>query len=79
MTAISDLGAQPPAILATGTRPEPADASPGSASCWLCSTRQRTVLMVADGGPACENVRWYCRAVDRCTARWTEHGAILPS
>ena len=47
--------------------------------CWLCGTRQPTSLMVADGGSGCPDIRWYCQAIDRCTARWTEQRAIRRS
>ncbi|MGH3274767.1 MAG: hypothetical protein ACRDNZ_10680 [Streptosporangiaceae bacterium] len=46
-------------------------AEQGVASCWLCGTQQPIALMVADGGPACTDVRWYCRDTQRCTWRWT--------
>ena len=42
-------------------------------SCWLCGTRLSAALMVADGGPACADVRWFCRVVQRCIERWTSH------
>jgi hypothetical protein len=47
--------------------------SPGqpTASCWLCGTQQPTSLMVADGGPTCPDVRWYCADSQQCTWRWT--------
>jgi hypothetical protein len=33
--------------------------------------------MVADGGSACHDVRWYCRDTGGCTQRWTSHSARL--
>ncbi|HEY5356122.1 MAG TPA: hypothetical protein VIJ82_00235 [Streptosporangiaceae bacterium] len=44
---------------------------PAVASCWLCGVRLSTALMVADGGPACQDVRWYCQDTQHCTWRWT--------
>jgi hypothetical protein len=75
MTAISDT----PLDLAGGAQQPPPDAEAGKASCWLCGLRQPTARMVADGGPGCADVRWFCQAIARCTARWTEHGAIRPA
>jgi hypothetical protein len=31
--------------------------------------------MVADGGSACADIRWYCRDMRACTERWTAHPA----
>jgi hypothetical protein len=31
--------------------------------------------MVADGGSACPDLRWYCRDTAGCTERWTSHPA----
>jgi hypothetical protein len=60
----------------TATRQySPPPAEHGSASCWLCGTHQPTSLMVADGGQACADVRWYCRDTQRCTWRWTGQSA----
>jgi hypothetical protein len=44
-------------------------------TCWLCGIRQRADLMVADGGSACDNVRWYCGDTRACTERWTRRSA----
>jgi hypothetical protein len=44
---------------------------PGTASCWLCGASLPTSAMVADGGPACSDVRWYCQDAQQCTWRWT--------
>jgi hypothetical protein len=33
--------------------------------------RLPAALMVPDGGSACADVRWYCRDLRACTARWT--------
>src|SRR5205814_2330800 len=45
----------------------------GSATerCWLCGARLATYLLMADGGSACADVRWYCRDARACTSRWT--------
>ena len=43
-------------------------------SCWLCGTRLQDNQMVADGGSACSDVRWYCRDTRACTERWTTAG-----
>jgi hypothetical protein len=75
MTVISETLVSPP----SGPEQEPLDAARGSAWCWLCGTRQPTSFMIADGGSGCSDIRWYCQAIDRCTARWTEHRAIRRS
>jgi hypothetical protein len=45
----------------------------GSATerCWLCGAHLATYLLMADGGSACADVRWYCRDARACTSRWT--------
>jgi hypothetical protein len=45
----------------------------GSATerCWLCGARLATYMLMADGGSACPDVRWYCRDTRACTSRWT--------
>lgn len=43
----------------------------GVQSCWMCGTRLPTSSMVADGGSACTDVRWYCQDTRGCTERWT--------
>jgi hypothetical protein len=40
-------------------------------SCWMCGIRLRADQMVADGGSACPDVRWYCLDTRGCTQRWT--------
>ena len=45
--------------------------SAGVQSCWMCGTRMPTSSMVADGGSACSDVRWYCQDTRSCTERWT--------
>jgi len=40
-------------------------------SCWMCGIRLRVDQLVADGGSACPDVRWYCRDMRGCTQRWT--------
>ncbi|MFY9934051.1 MAG: hypothetical protein WAK82_39195 [Streptosporangiaceae bacterium] len=44
---------------------------PETVSCSLCGTTHPAGLMVADGGAACADVRWYCTDVLACTQRWT--------
>jgi len=54
----------------------PAQAAPTMIkSCWICGIRQPVERMVADGGSACADVRWYCRDMRACTERWTSHPA----
>jgi len=54
----------------------PAPAGPAAVeSCWLCGIRLPAGQMVADGGSACANVRWYCRDTEGCTQRWTANWA----
>jgi hypothetical protein len=45
--------------------------SPDVMSCWLCGIRSPAAQMMPDGGPACGDVRWYCRDLRGCTERWT--------
>lgn len=40
-------------------------------SCWMCGIRLSADHMMADGGSACDDVRWYCRDTRACTERWT--------
>jgi hypothetical protein len=40
-------------------------------SCWMCGIGLSAGQMVADGGSACADVRWYCRDTRGCTERWT--------
>lgn len=47
-------------------------AGPGAVqSCWLCGIRLPADHMMADGGSACPDVRWYCLDKRACTERWT--------
>ena len=46
-------------------------ANPAVQSCWLCGTRLPAREMVADGGSACADLRWYCADTRQCTERWT--------
>ena len=46
-------------------------------SCWMCGIRLPAHQMVADGGSACLDVRWYCRDTWGCTRRWTSHSTRL--
>ncbi len=48
-------------------------------SCWMCGIRQRADQMVADGGNACSDVRWYCLDTRGCTQRWTARLSAVPS
>ncbi len=43
--------------------------------CWLCGIRLPADHMVADGGGACADVRWYCLDKRGCTERWTTRAA----
>jgi hypothetical protein len=43
----------------------------------MCGIRLPAHQMVADGGSACLDVRWYCRDTWGCTRRWTSHSARL--
>ena len=38
--------------------------------CWMCGIRQYSSQMLADGGAACDDIRWYCRDPEACTERW---------
>lgn len=44
-------------------------------SCWMCGIRLPGDQMVADGGSACPDLRWYCRDMWACTQRWTSRPA----
>jgi hypothetical protein len=37
----------------------------------MCGIRLYPGQMVADGGSACADVRWYCLDMQGCTERWT--------
>jgi hypothetical protein len=41
------------------------------AQCSLCGIALPLGLLVPDGGPACADVRWYCKEAKSCTERWT--------
>jgi len=57
-------------------RPSYAPGGPGLVqACWLCGIRLPTDQMVADGGSACADVRWYCLDKQACTERWTASSA----
>jgi hypothetical protein len=57
-------------------RPAPFGAEPAaSKSCWLCGIRSPADQMMADGGSACYDLRWYCRDTRACTERWTSRPA----
>jgi hypothetical protein len=43
----------------------------------MCGIRLPVRQLMADGGNACPDVRWYCRDVWGCTRRWTSHPARL--
>src|SRR5262249_56462002 len=49
----------------------PARGQPGG----LCGIRLPADHMVADGGSACTDVRWYCLDKRGCTERWTARSA----
>jgi hypothetical protein len=44
-------------------------------SCWMCGIRLPADQMVADGGSACPDLRWYCPDTLACTERWTSRPA----
>jgi hypothetical protein len=61
-------------------REDPAPFGAASAqvrSCWMCGIRLPVSQMVADGGSACHDVRWYCSDTWGCTRRWTSRSARL--
>jgi hypothetical protein len=59
--------AQPEESRSGGARPlRPLDV----AECALCGFAHPLGLMVADGGAACADVRWYCKDTRSCTERW---------
>jgi hypothetical protein len=41
------------------------------AHCSMCGTALPLGLLVADGGRACADIRWYCKDTKSCTERWT--------
>ena len=47
----------------------------------MCGIRLYPGQMVADGGSACADVRWYCLDMRGCTERWTSrlarHGDLV--
>src|SRR5215470_18352542 len=47
--------------------------------CWMCGIRLPVSQMVADGGSACHDVRWYCSDTWACTRRWTSRSARRPA
>jgi len=59
------LAEPPPA--AQADRPRPLEA----AQCSLCGIMHPLGLLVPDGGPACADIRWYCKDARSCTERWT--------
>jgi hypothetical protein len=40
-------------------------------SCWMCGIRLPVSRLVADGGSACPDVRWYCQDMRGCVERWS--------
>ncbi len=47
-------------------------AAPGGdvVSCWMCGIHLHSSQMLADGGTACDDIRWYCQDHRACTERW---------
>jgi hypothetical protein len=43
----------------------------------MCGNRLPVEQMVADGGSACLDLRWYCRDTWGCTRRWTSRPGRL--
>ena len=41
------------------------------AQCTMCGIALPLGLLIADGGQACANIRWYCKDAKSCTERWT--------
>ena len=37
----------------------------------MCGVALPLGLLVPDGGPACADIRWYCKDAESCTERWT--------
>jgi hypothetical protein len=65
-------------VMTDPQRPAPLGGEPALVrSCWLCGIRLPAHQMVADGGSACPDLRWYCRDTWGCTRRWTSHSARL--
>jgi len=58
--------AEPPAA-AQRNRPRPLEV----AQCTMCGAALPLGLLVADGGQACADIRWYCKDAKSCTERWT--------
>jgi hypothetical protein len=42
-----------------------------AAHCSMCGITLPLGLLVPDGGPACADIRWYCKDAKSCTERWT--------
>ena len=69
---------QPRPAPSGGERPASSGGEPAaSASCWLCGIRSPADQMMADGGSACHDLRWYCRDTRACTERWTSRPARM--
>ncbi len=60
-----------PASSAASTQYEGDLGSLQAATCALCGLELPLGLMVPDGGPACDDLRWYCQDARSCTQRWT--------
>jgi len=81
--AMSDMNEQMAGRLPLGPRriPGPPGAgrhgAEGAAfeACWMCGIRLPTIQMLADGGHACNDLRWYCLDARACTERWTSRPA----
>ena len=39
-------------------------------SCWMCGIHLHQNQMMADGGSACDDLRWYCKDARACNDRW---------
>lgn len=62
--------------MADHQRLTPGPAEPAVAKyCWMCGIHLSAGQMVADGGTACADVRWYCLDMRGCTDRWTSRSA----
>jgi hypothetical protein len=63
-----------PGEQAVTDRPRPTpywEPTASAKSCWMCGIRLPDAEMVADGGNACPDLRWYCQDTRACTERWT--------
>lgn len=73
-----ELPRRTPGTARAEPRPGPLWGQPAPVrSCWMCGIRMPADQMVADGGSACADLRWYCLDTWGCTERWTSRSARL--